>query len=332
MKPTHSRGALLAAMLLGPALAGLLLYPSSVPAQTRPAGYPDKPLRIIVGNAAGGGVDVIGRLVSHKLTERWGAAVLVENIAGGNGMIALDRAVKAAPDGHTFIAGGASIEMHAVYRRFDVLNSLTPVVQMTTQPYLLVVTSSLPAKSVKELAALAKSRSAQLNYATAGIGSSGHLGTEMFNEALGIKTVHIPYKGSGAAQADLINGRVHFMFISTLSGMPLVRKGLVRAIAMTGLQRSASMPDLAAVAETVPDFDMNNGYGLFTSIKSPAPAIMAVNREISQIMQLPDMKEKMAADAAEAPAPHTPAEYRAAVEKRITRWSGFVEKHGITPD
>ena len=305
---------------------------AQVQAQSRPAGFPDKPLRIIVGHAAGGGVDVIGPLVAHKLTERWGAVVLVENIAGGNGMIALDRAVKAAPDGHTFIAGGASIEMHAVYKRFDVLTWLTPVVQMTSQPYLLVVTSSLPANSVKELAALARSRSGQLNYATAGIGSSGHLGTEMFNEALGITIVHIPYKGSGSAQTDLINGRVHFMFISTLSGMPLVRKGQVRPIAMSGSRRSASMPDLPAVAETVPGFEMNNGYGLFTAIKSPSPAVMAINREISQIMQLPDMKEKMAADAAEAPAPHTPAEYRAGVEKRITRWGAFVEKHGINPE
>jgi tripartite-type tricarboxylate transporter receptor subunit TctC len=301
-------------------------------AQAQPASYPTKPVRLIVGNAAGGGVDVICRLLSAKLVERWGTAVVVENIAGGNGMIALDRAVQATPDGHTFIAGGASIEMHAVYKRFDVMKSLAPVVQMTTQPYLLVVTNSLPANSVKELAALAKSRPGQLNYATAGIGSSGHLGTEMFNEDLGIKTTHIPYKGSGAAQADLINGRVHFMFISTLSGMPLVRKGSVRPIAMSGLKRSASMPDLPAVAETVPDFEMNNGYGLFTTIKSPASAIQAVNREVTQVMQLPDMKEKLAADAAEAPPPQTPAEYRAAVEKRIAKWSKFVETSGIKPE
>jgi len=294
--------------------------------------YPSKPVRIIVGNAAGGGVDVIGRLLSAKLVERWKSTVIVENIPGGNGMIALDRAVQATPDGHTFIAGGASIEMHAVYKRFDVMKGLVPVVQMTTQPYLLVVTSSLPAANVREFAALAKARSGQLNYATAGVGSSGHLGTEMFSQALGVKSVHIPYKGSGSAQADLINGRVHFMFISTLSGMPLVRKGSVRAIAVTGLKRAATLPDLPAVAETVPDFEMNNGYGLFTSIKAPQAAIVAMNREVTQVMQLPDMQKNLAASAAEAPAPQTPAEYRAAVQKRIATWTKFVEDNNIKPE
>lgn len=327
MKKTITTIGALLALALGaqPAVA-------QTAAQQKPAAYPSKPVRIIVGNAAGGGVDVIGRLLSAKLIERWNSPVIVENIAGGNGMIALDRAVQATPDGHTFIAGGASIEMHAVYKRFDVMKGLVPVVQMTTQPYLLVVTSSLPAANVKEFAALAKARSGQLNYATAGIGSSGHLGTEMFNQALGAKTVHIPYKGSGAAQADLINGRVQYMFISTLSGMPLVKKGSVRAIAMTGLKRSASMPDLPAVAETVPEFEMNNGYGLFTSIKAPQAAILAVNRDVAQIMQTPDMQAKLAASAAEAPAPQTPAEYRAAVQKRIAEWTKFVEDNNITPE
>jgi tripartite-type tricarboxylate transporter receptor subunit TctC len=122
------------------------------------------------------------------------------------------------------------------------------------------------------------------------------------------------------------------MFISTLSGMPLVRKGSVRAIAVSGLKRSASMPDLPAVAETVPEFEMNNGYGLFTSIKAPQTSIVAANRDVAQIMQMPDMQEKLAASAAEAPAPQTPAEYRAAVQKRITAWTKFVEDNNIKPD
>jgi tripartite-type tricarboxylate transporter receptor subunit TctC len=295
----------------------------------KPAAYPSKPVRIFVGNAAGGGVDVICRVVAQKLTERWGSAVLVENVPGGNGVIAMERTVQAAPDGHTFISGGASIELHAVYKRYDVLKALAPVAQMTTQPYLLVVTSSLPVKSVKEYAAYAKARPGQLNYATAGIGSSGHLGHEMFNEALGVQTTHIPYKGSGAATADLINGRVQLMFISTLSGMPHVRSGAVRALGMTGLKRSPSMPDLPAVAETVPDFEMNNGYGLFTNIKSPPAAVAAMNREVMQVMALAEMKSKLDADGAEAEEPHTPAEYRDRVAKRIAKWSAFVEAHGI---
>jgi tripartite-type tricarboxylate transporter receptor subunit TctC len=314
-------------------LGTLLLSGFAAHAQQKPGDFPNKPLRIYVASAPGGGVDVIVRVVAQKLTERWGTSVVVDNVAGGVGLIALERMLTAPPDGHTFISSGSAIEMHTVYKRVDTLRTLMPVVQMTTQPYLLAVTSSLPVNSVKEYAAYAKARPGQINYASSGIGGPGHLGHEMFNAALGITTTHVPYKGAGSAIADLTGGRIQLMFISTLSGMPLVRRGAVKAIAMTGLRRLSSLPDVPTISESgIPGFEMNNGYGIHTNIKSPLPAIMAMNKEVMAIMHLPDMKSKLDADGAEAEAPHTPQELRDRVEKRIQKWTAFVEKTGIKPE
>jgi tripartite-type tricarboxylate transporter receptor subunit TctC len=195
--------------LINGVVGALLLTGFAANAQQRPADYPSKPLRIYVASAPGGGVDIIVRIVAQKLTERWGANTVVDNVAGGVGLIALERMLQAPPDGHTFISSGAAIEMHNVYKRFDILRALAPVAQMTTQPYLLVVTSSLPVSTVKEYAAYAKTRSGQINYASSGMGSIGHLGHAMFNAALGISTNHIPYKGAGSAMADLASERAN---------------------------------------------------------------------------------------------------------------------------
>jgi len=319
--------------LINGVVGALLLTGFAANAQQRPADYPSKPLRIYVASAPGGGVDIIVRIVAQKLTERWGANTVVDNVAGGVGLIALERMLQAPPDGHTFISSGAAIEMHNVYKRFDILRALAPVAQMTTQPYLLVVTSSLPVSTVKEYAAYAKTRPGQISYASSGMGSIGHLGHAMFNAALGISTNHIPYKGAGSAVADLASGRVQLMFMSTISGTPLVLRGSGKAIAITGLRRMSSLPNVPTVSESgVPGFEMNNGYGIYTNIKVPPAIVTAMNREVLAIMHLPELKSKLEADGAEAEAPHTPQELRDRIEKRIAKWSAFVETSGIQPD
>ncbi len=330
MKQTAAKALLHAACLVFALGAGAVYAQKTL--SPLPNNYPNKPIRMLVGNAPGGGTDILARGVGQKLTELWSVPVLVENRSGGSGVIVLELLAQAPPDGYTMLVGGSQIELSAVFKRvnFDILKNFAPIVEMTTQPYLLVIGSSVPAKSVKELIALAKSKPGQLNYASAGLGSAGHLGHELFNSLIGAKTEHIPYRGAGAAVPDLVGGRVQFMFISTISGTPLVRNGTLRALAITSLKRLDSMPDLPTVSESgVPGFELNNGYGLYTSARTPPAIIVAVNREVTRIVNLPDMKEKLAADGAEPAPPLSPAEYRVKVAKKIAQWSEVAKAAGI---
>lgn len=217
--------------------------------------------------------------------------------------------------------------------KFDVMKAFEPVVQMTSQPYLLVVTASVPAKTVKELIALAKSKPGELNYATAGPGSAGHLGHEYFNSLAGVKMTHIPYKGGGASLTDLASGRVQLSFLTTITAVNLVKSGSVRALGVTSQRRMESMPDVPTIAESgLPDFEMTNSYGLFITAKTPPPIIAAINRDVTSVLLLPDLKARLAADGAEAQPPHPPSQYRAKVEGNIARWTAVVKASGITPD
>lgn len=319
-------------------VAALLALSSwTIHAQNKPAaGFPGKPIRIFIGLAAGGGVDTITRAMAQRLGEHTGISVVVENVPGADGALAFDRMLAMPADGTAFIAGGSQIELGSVFKRvpYDLMKVFAPVVQMTNQPYLLVVNSKLPVRSVNDIVALAKSRPpGELNYATAGVGSAGHLGHEMMNERLGIKMTHIPYKGSGASLADLLSGRVHLMFLSTLSAMTHVRSGALRPVAVTSLDRLDSLADVPTISESgLRNFEMSNNYGLFANIKVPAAVLQAVNREVSSVMNSAEMKDKLAADGAEPAKPHTPAQFRAGVEGRIKEWSAFVQAHGIKPE
>ena len=328
MKPAHSIASAISCAASALLLLGALAC--NVHAQDRPKGYPAKPVRILVGNAPGGASDIVTRLVAGKLTERWNSSVVVENVPGAEGVIATEQVAKAAPDGHTLFAGGSIVEFMAIFKKlsFDLMSTLTPVVQMSTQSYLLVVPNSLPVKTFKELVAYAKSRPGQLNYA--GTGPPAQLGHEILNKAVGIDVAHVPYKGAGPAMPDLIAGRVQMIFISTVSGMPQVRNGQMKAIASTGPRRLPGMPDLPTVAESgVPDFELTNGYGLWTQAKVPAAIITVINRDVLQITHSADVKEKLAAGSSEPEPSHTPAEYRDRTAKRIARFTAFIETSGI---
>jgi len=300
-----------------------------------PDNYPNKPVRIIIGLAPGGGVDILVRAVGQKLSEKWGVGILADNRPASGGVVALEALVQSAPDGYTWLAGGSQIELAAVFQRvkFDVMKSYEPIVQMTTQPYLLMVTSSLPVKSLKELVALARSKPGALNYATSGLGSAGHIGHELLNALAGMKTTHIPYKGSGGATPDLVSGRVEMSFLSTISGAALMKNGSLRAIGITSPKRMDAMPDIPTIAEQgMPDFEMANNYGLFAVAKTPVAIINAINRDVTQVVLLPEVGGKLAADGAMAVPAHTPAEYRAQVEKHIADFTRVVKASGIKPE
>ncbi len=312
-----------------------------------PGGYPNKPIKILIPLAAGGGVDTLARTVGQKLGERWGVGVVVDNQPSAGGVLAMNMLAQATPDGYTLLSTGSQMELVTVYYRagwnkdkpgmspnFDALKTFEPIVEMTSQPYLLVVPSSLPARSIKELVALARSKPGELNYSSAGIGTPGHLGHEYFNTLAGVKITHVPYKGGGgAALTDLLAGRVQLTFLTTLTATGLVKNGSVRALGVTSQKRLGNMPDLPTIAESgMPEFEMSNAYGLFGTGKIPAAILNAINKEVTEVLFLPELKARFMADGAEPQPSHTPAQYRAKLERNAARWASVVESSGIKPE
>ena len=304
------------------------------PPAALPGGYPAKSVRMLVGSSPGGGVDTISRGVAQKLSEHWGQSFVVENRTGG-GVLAVTLLAQAAPDGYTLYGGGSQVVTATPLKKvpFDTRVVLTPVVQLTTSSYFLLVHPSLPVKSVKELVALAKRRPGTLNYGSAGTGSASHLGGELFKFRTGADLMHIPYKGNGQALIDLISGQTQMMFTSTISGSPHVKSGKARGIAVTSLKRLPAYPDVPTVSESgVGGFELDNMYGLYAPAGLPQPILLALNREVSQIMNSPEVKSRVAADGAEVAPPNSPAEFRNRFAPEIEMWEKFIKTSGIKVD
>ena len=267
--------------------------------------YPAKPVRMLVPFPPGGGTDYIARLLGRDLSEIWGQTVLIENRPGASMMIASEIVAKAPPDGYTIIMSSSNHTINpSLYSKipYDTVKDFAAVTQVATSPFVLVTHPSLPVKSVKELIALARARKGQLTYASSGTGSVVHLGMEMFKSMAGVPMTHIPYKGSCQSMVDVIGGRVQLAITNSLTATPLVRTGKLRALAVTGAKRSNSFADLPTIAEAgVPGFELTSWYGVFTPTKTPMPIVRIINRDITDIMNTPDMKEKLTADAAEPP-------------------------------
>jgi tripartite-type tricarboxylate transporter receptor subunit TctC len=303
-------------------------------AQQKPApaagGYPTKPVRVLVGSPAGSGSDLMMRAVAQKLTERWGQSVIVDNRPGATGGISLQLAAQALPDGYTLATLSAQnvTAMLLGTVKIDIARELTPVALAITQPYLMVATPSLPAGSVKELIALAKAK--PLVYASSGTGSVVHLGMELFKWMAGVEMTHVPYKGSGLSMIDLMSGRVQLAITNTLTATPLVRAGKIKAIAITSPQRVQAMPDLPTIAESgVPGYELRSWYGMLAPNGTPAPLVLILNREIGAVMGAPDVRERLAADGAEAAPANTPAQFRELIGTEIARWSKIIKNLGL---
>jgi len=298
-------------------------------AQQKPSGYPTRPVRILVGTPAGSGSDVMTRAVAQKLSERFGQSVVVDNRAGATGAISLQLGAQAAPDGYTLVALSAQnvTAMLLGTVTTNISKELTPVGMILSQPYLMVATPSLPAASVKELIALAKAK--PLVYASSGVGSVVHLGMELFKSMAAVEMTHVPYKGSGLSMIDLMGGRVHLAITNTLTATPLVRSGKLKALAITSPQRAQAMPDVPTVAETVPGYDLRSWYGLLAPNGTPAALVLAINREVSGVVNAPEMKERLAADGAEAAPPNTPMQFRDLILAETSRWSKIINNLGL---
>lgn len=298
-------------------------------AQTKPAGlpggYPNKPIRVIVPASPGGGTDIISRIVAQRLAERWSTAVVIENRGSAvGGIIGMDIAAKATPDGYTLLAVSASAVLNAALVNktvYDQRKAFAPITQLTSQPYLLAVHAQIPAQSVKELIALAKAKPGALNFGSAGNGSMSHLGGEMFNMLAGVDVAHIPYKGTGPAITDLLGGQVQMLFAGGISITPQVKSGRLRVLAHSGATRTRLLPNMPTVAESgVPGFELNGWYGWLAPSGTPASIVQALNREVVQILQAPDMIEKFASDGSE-PAPGTPEQLRDLYNRDIEKWT-----------
>ena len=314
------RRAILAATLAGTCCIGVAA------AQPKPAGYPVKPVRVLVGSPAGSGSDVMTRAVAQKLSDRLGQSVIVDNRAGAAGAISLQLATQAAPDGYTLATLSAQNVTAMLLGTVptNIPKELTPVTLMISQPYLMVATPSLPAGSVKELIALAKAK--PLVYASSGVGSVVHLGMELFKSMARVEMTHIPYKGSGLSMIDLMSGRVQLAITNTLTATPLVRGGKIKAIAITSPQRVQAMPDLPTVAESgVPGYELRSWYGMLAPNGTPATRVLMLNREIGAVMGAPEVKERLAADGAEAAPPNTPAQFRDLIHSEIARWGKIIK-------
>ena len=299
--------------------------PAAAVAQQKPAagpgGYPAKPVRVLVGSPAGSGSDVMMRAVAQKMTERMGQPVIVDNRPGATGAISLQLAAQAIPDGYTLATLSAQnvTAMLLGTVTTNIQRDLTAIVLMISQPYLMVATPSLSANSVKELIALARVK--PLVYASSGTGSVVHLGMELFKSMAGVEMTHVPYKGSGLSMVDVMSGRVQLAITNVLTATPLVRGGKLKAFAITSSQRVQAFPDLPTIVEAgVPGYELRSWYGLLAPNRTPAPLLAHLNREVSATMNAPEIKDKLAADGAEAEPPNTPAQFRDVIAREISKW------------
>lgn len=307
-------------------VAALLAFTATAclaPAQS--GAYPTKPVRLIVPLAPGGGADTFGRFVARQLTETLGQQVIVENRPGGGGLIGGEFVARAAPDGYTLLVGGSGqLAASLTHRRLDIERDFTPIVLAMDQQFLLVVHPSVPVTSVAELIALAKARPGDLIYASAGTGSAGHLAMEMFVATAGIKLLHVPYKGAGAALADVLAGQVPLIFSSPLGTVSLVRTGRLRALATSGARRMTALPEVRTVAESgVPGFETASFLGLLGPAGLPRDIVGRLNAEVVRIVQRPESRDWLQRQGAE-PAPGTPEQFAQRIRTDLDRLGKLV--------
>jgi tripartite-type tricarboxylate transporter receptor subunit TctC len=297
--------------------------------------YPTAPMRIISPYPPGGGTDILARAIGQKLTERFGQPVVVENRGGANGTIGAAVAAKAPPDGHTMLivaagyAAGSSLYRNLPY---DQTRDLTPVSHLASGPLVLVVHPSLPARSIKELVALAKARPGELNVGSSGTGSLPHLSAELFGSMSGIKLIHIPYKGPGAALIDVLGGQVPVYFMNILGSLPLVKAGRLRALGVTSLHRSPIAPDLPTIAETgLPGFDMTNWYGMMVPAATSREVIGKLQQEVARIMVLPELKDLLAAGGMTVVA-STAERFAEFLSSETKKYARIIQAAGVKPE
>src|SRR5256714_4601644 len=311
-------------------LAAVLLLALSGPSAAQD--YPSRPIMLVVPYAAGGGNDVMARIVAEKMSKSLGQQIVIENKGGAGGSIATRQVAKSAPDGYTLGLGGTgTLPINpTLYPNvgYDPRRDFAPAGLIATSALVVLVHPAVEAKSIPELIALAKREPGKLNYASAGSGSGIHLGTELLAHMAGIKLTHIPYKGSSPALTDLLGGHVAIYLSSLPAAIALVKEGKARALAVTGARRSAVFPDLPTVAEAVlPGYEAVLHYGIIAPAGTPQPIIGKLNAALNAALAEEEVRARIVADGAE-PLSTTPAEYAADIDREETQWSAIVKMSG----
>jgi tripartite-type tricarboxylate transporter receptor subunit TctC len=294
--------------------------------------YPSKAIRLIVPFAPGGGTDLTARAIAMKLTEAWGQTVVPDNRAGANGTIAVDIATKSPPDGYTLTMISSSHSVNSsLYKNlpYDLTRDLSPITQATSQPYALVVHPAVPAKSIKELVTLAKSKPDGLTYGSSGLGGLSHLSGALFCSLAGIKLIHVPYKGGNPALNDVVGGQIQMLFSTLLQSDTQRKAGRVRALAVTTKKRSPGAPDLPTMQEAgVAGYEVAGWYGVLAPAKTPRAIIDKLNKEIVHILHSPDVQNRLAADGSEAVG-NTPEQFGAHIKSEVAKWAKVINEAGI---
>lgn len=304
-------------------------------AQDKP--YPNKPVKIIVPYAPGGPNDIVARILAEKLSALNGVPFIVENKPGGGSNIGAEFVAKAPADGYTVLVAATS---HAINMtlftparaKYDLLTDLVPVSRIMTGPLVLVTRPDTPAKNVQELVALAKAKPGQLSFASSGNGASTHLGGEMLNLAAGIKTIHVPYRGSGPALTDVMGGQATYMLDTMLSAMPFVTSGKLKALATTGKKRSPVLPDVPTVAEQgYPAFEAVAWIGMLAPAKTPPEVIAKLNADLKKVLDTPEIRGRLSVQGFSADW-MTPNDFAAYMKTEVTKWGAIVKQGNVKAD
>ena len=298
------------------------------------AAYPDRPVRMIVGFPPGGAADILGRIAAQRLTEGLGQQVVVDNRGGAGGLIATETAARANADGYTLLFTSIPhvINPH-LYKKaaYDAIRDFTPVVQFVAVPLMMASSPSFPPKSVNELIAAARSSPGRINFASAGGGSSSHLAMELLKSMSGISVNHIPYKGTGPLITDLVAGQVNVTIASAVPLSPQVKAGRLRGLAVTSPKRSPSFPDLPAIAETMPGYEVINWFGILAPAGTPRAIVARLNKEFNAGLASADLKSRLASQGADV-AGGTPEAFASVIRADFAKWAKVVKESGAKVD
>ncbi len=320
--------ALIAAVCAMPALAA---QPKSADAAP---GFPNRPLRMIVPFAPQGPNDQLARMVGAKLSESWGQQVVIDNRPGGGTVIGTELAVRAPADGHTMLMISLSTAVNPMLQKklpYDTAKDLQPLVNLAFSPNLLVTHPGVPANNIAQLLALAKAKPGSIIYASGGNGSTTHLAAELLANMGGVKMTHVPYKGANPATLDLLGGRVSCMFGTILPTLPHVKAGKLRALGVSSPKRTAALPEVPAIAETLPGFEAVSFYGVAVPSGVPKPVMAKLNAEIARVITAPDAREQLRLQGADAVG-DTQAEFTAFFNTQMSKWAKLIREAGIQPE
>ncbi len=300
----------------------------SQPAQN--TAWPDKPVRVVVPFAAGGSTDIIARVLAARLAQEFGQQFIIDNRGGAGGSTGAEIVVRANPDGYTLIIVATSYATNAALYKlpYDPVKGITPVALLHSGPFLLALNNSVSAASVKDFIETLRAKPSGFNYGSSGIGGASHLATELFKQMTGTPSTHVPYKGDAPAISDLIGGQVQFILSSVPALIQHVKGGRVRALAVTTAQRWPDLPELPAVAETVPGYEHTSWNGLWGPAGMPRAMVARLNQTLARLLKLPDVQEKLRADG-RAPAHTSPDEFARIIERDIAKWSKVVKAGDI---